>query len=111
MCPDLAKKQPYQGQAADVWACGVILFIMVVGKLPFFAEYEGDLFRKIQTGKFKLPGDNDEDGRAVSHGVKNLIVRIFKKDPSKRPTAAQILEDPWLKSHSKEENKDAKDEN
>jgi len=47
MCPDLAKKATYYAQAADVWALGVILFILVVGKLPFFAEYEADLYRKI----------------------------------------------------------------
>jgi len=99
MCPDLAKRQQYHGQAADVWACGVILYILVVGRLPFFAEYEGDLFRKIQNAKYKFPDDNDEEGRAVSQGVKNLIIRIFNKDASKRATAAQVLEDPWLKRH------------
>ena len=47
MDPDLVKKHPYLGQAADVWACGVILFILLTGRLPFFAEFEADLFRKI----------------------------------------------------------------
>ena len=47
MDPDLAKKMPYNGQAADVWACGIILYIILVGKLPFFGEFEADLFRKI----------------------------------------------------------------
>ena len=52
MDPDIVKKSPYNPFAADVWACGVILYIIYVGKLPFFGEFEGDLFRKIQTGKF-----------------------------------------------------------
>lgn len=47
MDPDLVKKQAYSGPAADVWACGVILYILLVGKLPFFGEFEADLFRKI----------------------------------------------------------------
>lgn len=75
---------------------------MVVGKLPFFAEYEGDLYRKIQTCRYKIPDDNDGEGRFVSPAVKSLIQRIFSKDATKRPTAAQILEDPWLKTHCKE---------
>lgn len=78
---------------------------MVVGKLPFFAEYEGDLFRKIQTCKYKFPAD-DGEGRAVSQGARSLIHRIFKKDPALRPTAAQILEDPWLTTHCKGKEED-----
>jgi serine/threonine protein kinase len=47
MDPDIVKKSPYSGPAADVWAAGVILYIILVGKLPFFGEFEADLFRKI----------------------------------------------------------------
>lgn len=51
MDPDIVRKAPYNGPAADIWAAGVILFIILTGKLPFFGEYEADLFRKIQSGK------------------------------------------------------------
>lgn len=47
MDPDIVRKVPYSSFAADVWACGVILYIIYVGKLPFFGEFEADLFRKI----------------------------------------------------------------
>ncbi len=58
MDPDIVKKQPYSAQAADVWAAGVILYIIFVGKLPFFGEFEGDLYRKIQSGKYtNIPND------------------------------------------------------
>jgi len=47
MDPDIAKKVPYLPRSADIWAAGVILYILLTGKLPFFGEFEADLFRKI----------------------------------------------------------------
>ena len=47
MDPDLARKVPCNAFAADIWACGVILYIIMTGCLPFYAEFEADLFRKI----------------------------------------------------------------
>jgi serine/threonine protein kinase len=55
MDPDLAKKSAYFGQAADVWALGVILYIMVTGKIPFSGAFEADLYRNIQRGKYTWP--------------------------------------------------------
>lgn len=48
MSPELAQKRDYFGKPADIWALGVILYILLFGKLPFFAEFENDLYRKIQ---------------------------------------------------------------
>ena len=55
MDPDLARKKGYYGHAADVWACGVILFTLLSGKMPFFAECEEDLFRRIKNVKYQWP--------------------------------------------------------
>lgn len=91
MDPDLSKRGPYSPYAADIWALGVCLYIMFVGKLPFFAEFENDLFRKIQGGKFKpVPkelGDNK---------IRKLFEGIFQTDHKKRFTADTILRHEWL---------------
>lgn len=71
MDPDLSRKGNYSPYAADVWAIGVCLYIMFVGKLPFFGEFEADLFRKIQTGKFKpVPQElGDSKIRSLFNGI------------------------------------------
>ncbi len=58
MDPDISRKVPYLAMAADIWAAGVILYIIFTGKLPFFGEFEADLCRKIQSGKYtRLPSE------------------------------------------------------
>jgi len=91
MDPDIVRKQPHNAKAADVWACGVILYIIYVGKLPFFGEFEADLFRKIQSGKFKeIPSELGDDK------VRNLFRKIFDANPNTRITAEQLAEHSWI---------------
>lgn len=85
MDPDIVKKLPYSGFAADIWAAGVILYIIYVGKLPFFGEFEVDLNRKIQNGKFKpIPNELGD------HSVRHLFSSIFQIDAKKRITADDV---------------------
>lgn len=55
MDPNLVRKTPYSGQAADVWASGIILFLLLTGHFPFLAKFQQDLFRKIYQAKFEFP--------------------------------------------------------
>lgn len=54
MSPEIVSSREYSGPAADVWACGVILFLMLTGELPFKSSLEKELFRKIQKGVYTL---------------------------------------------------------
>ena len=90
MDPDLTKHNAYLGQAADNWALGVILFIMVTGKLPFFGGFETDLNRRIQRGTYQYPDDlREKDGTEYtpSQPLKNLIRKIIEPNPITRYTA------------------------
>ena len=55
MAAELAQKKDYYGPPADIWALGVMLFILLTGRVPFHGEFEDDLYRKISQAKFKFP--------------------------------------------------------
>lgn len=66
-----------------MWALGVILYILLTGKMPFHSAYEDDLFRKIATCKYRWPTiltDEKNNLTDVSIGAKNLVKRIFTMD-------------------------------
>ena len=80
MSPEIAMRKEYSGASADVWALGVILYILLTGKLPFSAAYEGDLVRKIQKCKYVWPStlkDMRNQPVEISRGAKNLVRKIL----------------------------------
>ena len=100
MCPEMAQKKEHIAAMGDIWALGVILFILITGKMPFYGGYEADLYRMIIAGKYNYPAYlQDKNGHQVeiAQGGKNLVKRILQVDPKNRPTAATLLKDPWLK--------------
>lgn len=92
MDPDLVKQRKYSGQGVDVWALGVILFLLVTGGVPFWGENETELFRRISAAKYSLPIKT----RPYSKNIRALFAKIFQPNSSLRISAQEILKDPWL---------------
>lgn len=84
MAPELAAKVPYRGEPADMWALGVMLYLMLFGKFPFRATSEKELYRLIQQGKFEL-------GNNVSPLARDTVTQLLKCNTKERATANQIL--------------------
>lgn len=99
MAPEIIRLDPYRGQAADVWSCGVLLFIMLTGFPPFYMAKPGDWwFDRIRAKQHHLFWQaHARNAGAFSPGAMALMNKIFQADPKDRVAVKDILEDPWLK--------------
>ena len=95
IAPEVLKRQVYDGKTADVWSCGVTLYVMLVGKYPFEDKSDPRNFRstitKIFACDYKFPSNVE-----LSDGVKDLIRRIFVVDAAKRIDVSGIQSHPWF---------------
>ncbi|GFP90383.1 snf1-related protein kinase catalytic subunit alpha kin10 [Phtheirospermum japonicum] len=82
----------YAGPEVDVWSCGVILYALLCGTLPFDDENIPNLFKKIKGGIYTLPSH-------LSGGARDLIPRMLIVDPMKRMTIPDIRAHPWFQAH------------
>jgi 5'-AMP-activated protein kinase catalytic alpha subunit len=87
--PEVISGHLYAGPEVDVWSCGVILYALLCGSLPFDDESIPNLFKKIKSGMYSLPTH-------LSQLAKNLIPRMLEVDPMKRITIPEIRVHPWF---------------
>ena len=95
MAPEMLQRHPYN-ESVDVWSAGILMYILMSGSFPFFAEDPTE-FTEIILDASELKFLDDEWG-ATSETPKNLIRKILEPDPRKRPTIHDILADPWFTS-------------
>ena len=87
--PEVIRGVVYDGRAADVWSCGVILYALLAGHLPFDDPSIRNLMAKVKMGRYQMP--------AFAPEIQDLIGRMLLVDPSKRITIADIKEHPGFR--------------
>lgn len=87
--PEMVTATPYQGPPVDLWSCGVILYAMLTGSLPFQGDEMPRLFQKISRGQYSIPP-------YVTRDASDLIQRLLCRDANERITAKDCLLHPWL---------------
>lgn len=82
---------------SDLWSCGVIMFWMLCGYPPFYAQSDAGILSKVRNGSFFF---EPKDWVCVSDAAKILIRRLLEKSVAKRFTAEQCLRDAWIEQHA-----------
>nr|XP_024216980.1 serine/threonine-protein kinase BRSK2 [Halyomorpha halys] len=95
-CPEVIRGEKYDGRRADVWSCGVILYALLVGALPFDDDNLRQLLEKVKRGVFHIP-------HFVPPDCQNLLRGMIEVNPEKRLTLSDINRHPWVTAGGKGE--------
>ncbi|XP_020220881.1 CBL-interacting serine/threonine-protein kinase 1 isoform X2 [Cajanus cajan] len=103
VAPEILANKGYDGATSDIWSCGVILYVILTGYLPFDDRNLAVLYQKIFKGDVQMP-------RWLSPGSQNIIKRMLDPNPKTRITMAMIKEDEWFKESYTPANPEDEDE-
>jgi 5'-AMP-activated protein kinase, catalytic alpha subunit len=95
VAPEVISRTGYDGAKSDIWSCGVVLFVLASGYLPFQGPNLMEMYRKIQHGDFRCPG-------WFSHKLKKLMYKILDPNPSTRISIQKIKESTWFQKGPRE---------
>ncbi|CAA7023245.1 unnamed protein product [Microthlaspi erraticum] len=90
VAPEVLRKKGYDGAKADIWSCGVILYVLLAGFLPFQDENLMNMYRKIFKSEFEFPP-------WISPEARRLISKLLVVDPERRISIAAIMRTPWFR--------------
>ncbi|KAL8027018.1 hypothetical protein ABFX02_14G068000 [Erythranthe guttata] len=90
VAPEILAKRGYDGAKVDVWSCGVVLFVLTAGYLPFNDPNLMSMYKKIYKGEFRIP-------KWMSPDLKRFLTRILDTNPESRITIDEIKSDPWFR--------------
>ncbi|KAK4529175.1 hypothetical protein CCYA_CCYA01G0032 [Cyanidiococcus yangmingshanensis] len=96
VAPEIVKHQPYTIKV-DCWSAGVILFIMLSGKMPFYGKDDYEIMRRIVRAQYKF---RDSEWAQVSDEAKSLVRSLLQVDPEQRLSAEGALRHPWCTSNT-----------
>ncbi|XVF84192.1 hypothetical protein PTKIN_Ptkin17bG0005800 [Pterospermum kingtungense] len=95
VAPEILAKKGYDGAKVDVWSCGIILYVLHAGYLPFNHTNLMVLYRRIYNGEFRFP-------KWTSPDLRRFLCRLLDTNPETRITVDEIINDPWFKKGYKE---------